>query len=233
MADTINVPGLGPTKSVYVYAGGALVVGIVGYAWWKNSQNQPTDFVGASADDYGVGDYDSPLGSTGGNSTGNYTSIDPEAIDTNPEWVAAAIDRLSDRGYDAGLVTATLGKYLARLALTEAEIAIVHAAIAVAGTPPVGGPYPITPAVPVPNPNGNGGNNNPPPPPVTLPTRVFYLRNSNPPRWALGVGSPKRWTETGSQTIANSWAAAYEADLNADYVNQSEWNAEKAKYSGG
>lgn len=152
MAETINVPGLGPTKSVYVYAGGALVVGIVGYAWWKNSQNQPTDYVGASEDDFGVSDYDSPLGNSGANSTGNYDSTDPDALTTNAKWTAFAVEKLSTYGWDAGLIATALGKYLARQGLTEAEIDIVRAAIAAAGPPPIGGPYPINNALPVPTP---------------------------------------------------------------------------------
>lgn len=165
MAETINIPGLGPTKAVYVYAGGALVVGIVGYAWWKNSQSQPTDFVGADPDDYAVGDYDSPLGNTGGNSSGSFTSVDPAAIDTNSEWTQYAIEKMSNVGWEAGSVSAALGKYLSRQGLTEDEIRIVQTALAVAGPPPVGGPYPITNALPNPNPNNipetatfSGGN---------------------------------------------------------------------------
>ena len=230
MADTIKVPGLGPVKATYVYVGGALVVGIVGYAWWKNSQQQPTDFVGASPDDFGVGDYDSPLGSSGGNSTGNYDSTDPEAIDSNAKWTVFAVEKMAQLGYnDTASVTAALAKYLARKGLTEVEIGYVQAAIAVAGLPPVGGPYAITPALPVPTPS------NPDPPPVVkppLPTKVFYLKNSNPPRWALG--SPQGWQEisgTHNQALANSWAAAFEPDRNADHLTQSEWNAKKAEYT--
>ena len=147
MADTINVPGIGATKPVYVYGAVALVVGIVGYAWWKNAQT-PTDYVGASADDYGVGEYDSPLGDTGGNSTGSYTSVDPEAIDTNAEWTNDAATKLTNAGWNATDVYTALGKYLNRQGLTADQITIVQAAIAASGPPPVGGPYPITDSLP-------------------------------------------------------------------------------------
>lgn len=172
MADTVTVPGLGPVKETYVWAGGALVIGVAGYAWWQYNRNrEPVDFVGASPDDYGVSDYDSPLGSSGTNSTGDYSQLDPEAIDTNAKWTIDAADKLANRGYTSSVVLAALGKYLNRKGLTEAEIEIVQAAIAVSGPPPVGGPYPITNALPPP-PSTGGGNTNPPPPTTSTLTKV-------------------------------------------------------------
>ncbi len=218
MAETINVPGLGPTKSAYVYAGGALVAGIVGYAWWKNSQNQPTDFVGASPDDFGVSDYDSPLGNTGTNSGGSYDSTDPDAIRTNAQWTAFAIEKLATYNYDAAVVSSALGKYLARQGLTEAEVGIVQQAIAVAGNPPVGGPYPITNALP---------SN-----PATKPYIEYYQQGSSPAVWAL-AGGPEKWQETGSQAKANEWAAQHMPGLNAFTISPNEWATQKSKYLSG
>jgi hypothetical protein len=222
MAETINVPGLGPTKSAYVYAGGALVIGIVGYAWWKNSQNQAqTDFVGASPDDFGVSDYDSPLGNSGGNSGGSYDSTDPDALTTNAKWTAFAIEKLAQWNYDAGAVSSALGKYLARQPLTETEIGIVQAAIAAAGSPPIGGPYPITNALP---------SN-----PATKPYVVYYLIGSNPPRWALAGGSEK-WQEISGadkQAQANGWVTEHMNGTEAHHVNAAEWSVQKAKYLSG
>lgn len=219
MADTINLPGLGPTRAVYVYAGGALVVGIVGYAWYKNQQaTANTDFVGASPDDYATGDYDSPLGNSGGNSTGNFDSTDPNAIKTNAQWTAFAVEKLSTYNYDAATVASALGKYLARQGLTEAEIGIVQQAIAVAGPPPIGGPYPISTALP--------------PNPTVKPYILYYSMNSNPPVWALAGGAEK-WRETGSQQQANAWAAAYMPGLNAFNVSAAEFAVQKNKYLSG
>lgn len=151
---TVNVPGVGPVKDTYVWAGIALTAGIVGYAWWRKSST-PTDFVGAEPEDYATSDYESPLGSTGGNSTGSYSSLDPNAIDTNGEWTIAAVDTLSDAGWDASAVFIALGKYLARQRLTANQIEIVQAAIAAHGTPPVGGPYPILETLPDPPSTGD------------------------------------------------------------------------------
>lgn len=172
MAETIDIPGVGPVKSTYVWVGGALVAGIAGYAWWQYSRNrEPADFVGASPEDFGVSDYDSPLGDSGGNSTGSFSQLDPNAITTNSRWTLDAVDKLSDRGYDSATVIAALGKYLQRKGLTEAEIAIVQAALAVSGPPPEGGPYPITNALPPPPSTGPGDDDDDDdddPPPTTL-----------------------------------------------------------------
>jgi len=222
MADTINLPGLGQTRAVYVYAGGALVVGIVGYAWYKNNQaNANTDFVGASPDDYAVGDYDSPLGNSGANSTGNYDATDPDAINTNAKWTAFAVEKLSSYNYDAALVASALGKYLSRQGLTEAEIGIVQQAIAVAGPPPIGGPYPITNALPT--------------NPTYKPYIVYYLEKSSPPRWALAGGAEK-WQEisgVGEQTKANGWVDEHMNGTEAHHLSPAEWSVQKAKYLSG
>lgn len=224
MAETINVPGLGPTKAVYVYAGGALAVGIIGYAWWKNSQAQANvDYIGASPDDYGTGEYESPLGlgSSGGNSSGDWDTTDPDAINTNAKWTSFAIEKLAQWNYDAGAVSSALGKYLARQGLTETEVGIVQAAIAAAGPPPVGGPYPITNALP---------NN-----PATKPYIVYYLIGSNPPRWALAGGSAK-WQEisgANNQGQANAWVTEHMNGTEAHHVNAAEWSVQKSKYLSG
>lgn len=222
MADTINVPGLGQTKATYVYVGGALVVGIVGYAWWKNAQaSANADFVGASPDDYATGEYDSPLGNSGGNSTGDYDSTDPKSITTNAQWTSFVVEKLSTYGYEAGTVASAVGKYLARQGLTEAEISIVQQAIAVAGPPPVGGPYPITNALPTPTPT-----------PTVKPYVLYYSMNSSPAVWALAGGSEK-WQETRSQQQANAWANQYMPGRNAFNVDAAEFANQKNKYQSG
>ncbi len=181
---TVNVPGIGPVKDAYVWGGIALVAGIVGYAWWRKSST-PTDFVGAEPDDYATSDYESPLGWTGGNSTGNYPSLDPNAIDTNGEWTLAAVSTLVDAGWDASAVFIALGKYLARQRLTANQIEIVQAAIAAHGTPPSGGPFPILETLPEPP---STGDPDPTPDPATkLPApQGFRVIQSWPDALTLG-----------------------------------------------
>ena len=146
MADTINLPGMGQVKTVYVVGGVALVVGIVGYAYYSRSQT-PSDYVGASEDDYGASDYESPLGSSGGNSTVDVDQTEG-LITTNGAWTVKAVEHLTAAGFEPGLAIVALGKYLARKSLTSTEIDAVLAARGAVGDPPVGGPYPINEGLP-------------------------------------------------------------------------------------
>lgn len=189
MAETMNIPAIGKVKTTYVWVGGALVAGIVGYAYWKKSQEAPTDFVGASPDDFGATDYDSPLGSSGGNSTGQFTSVDPDAIDTNGEWTQAAIEKLTSYGWESTAVATALGRYLSRQGLTEEQVTIVQAALAAFGPPPVGGPYPITNALPPP-PSGNN------PPPTNTPVHVIAYEGNNVDTWLANVRAMHGSTES-------------------------------------
>lgn len=161
MADTVDVPVVGKIKNQWVWAGGALVTGVVAYAWWRKKNSTPTDFVGASPDDFGATDYNSPLGNSGTNSTGDFSTGTGDIITTNGQWTTKAVDLLASYGWDASTVATALGKYLARKGLTEDEITIVNAARAAVGDPPVGGPYPVTVALPPPP--STGGGDNPPP----------------------------------------------------------------------
>jgi len=136
----IKLPAIGPVNRTWVIAGGAVVVGIVGYAYWNRSRSPsipdemaledipqdrepPPTVVGAQ-------EYD----------TGEVRAI----INTNPEWYTAAVNYLSgEGGYDFGFVTVTLGKFLARRELSESEANLVQAAKGAVGEPPSGGPWPI------------------------------------------------------------------------------------------
>lgn len=175
---TIDIPGIGPVKDVYVYGGVAAGAAIVAYAWWRKKTTPAPDYVGASPDDYGATDYNSPLGNTGTNSTGNYTSVDPDTIDTNAKWTVAAVETLSNWGWDESTVGIALGKYLARLGLSEQQIEIVNTAVGALGPPPVGGPYPIKPSLPDTPSTGD-------PTPDLLPPPV--LRSNSPEVWPYAI----------------------------------------------
>jgi hypothetical protein len=139
MAETIKLPVLGPTKRGWVIAGGALIAGIVGYAWWNRAKTGVAEEV--LPEDIPQ-DREPPPTVVGEENfdTGEVRAI----INTNDEWVSAALERLANAGYDTLFALTTLGKYLARRPLTEAEANLVQSALGVAGTPPQGGPYPIT-----------------------------------------------------------------------------------------
>jgi hypothetical protein len=136
----VKLPVIGPVKRQWVMVGAALIVGIAGYAWWTRTRSAipsdetlpedipqdrlpPPTIVGSE-------DFD----------TGEVRAI----INTNPEWYTAAIDYLvTTGGYDFAFTSITLGKFLARRTLTEAEANLVQAAKGAVGEPPQGGPWPI------------------------------------------------------------------------------------------
>lgn len=145
-----DVPGIGRIKKRYIAIPAGVAAAYVGWRWYQSRQDA------ASADPTASGLYESPdtseygLSTTGGGTTvtGNSGSTvtdgtNPDAIDTNQEWSNKAIELLTNQGYDGATVAAALGEFLARRALDKSEASIARAALAVAGQPPTGGPFPV------------------------------------------------------------------------------------------
>lgn len=131
MADTVNLPGAPGVKKQWVLAGGALVAGIVGYAYLKRSREAatvtpPTPSELPPADLAGV--------STGGGTT----TTGLQFITTNAEWSQDATEKLTALGYDSVAVSSAISKYLASQFVTSQEAQYIYAAIAFSGHPPVG-----------------------------------------------------------------------------------------------
>lgn len=154
MQGTVDVPGAGKMKKVYIYVPAGLAAVYVGWRWYQARQDaaaatpDPTDGTYTSADlsDYGLstsGGTGTVTGNTGSTSTDATSST---AIDDNAEWTQKAAELLGNAGYDTATVYAALGEFLARRSLDKAEASIARAAIAVVGQPPVGGPYPVNEA---------------------------------------------------------------------------------------
>ncbi len=160
MAGTVKIPGMGPVDKKYVYAGGALIAGIAIYAYWSSARAAATEVPTSDyTDPEYTGEYDYEGSDPGYN--GASGSQPPVYVDSNPapttnaEWATQAVDKLTDIGYDGLTASAAIGKYLARLELTEAQADIVRQANALLGPPPVGD-FPIRvgttpPVVPPPN----------------------------------------------------------------------------------
>jgi hypothetical protein len=142
MAETLKLPVIGPTKRTYVYAGGALVLGIVGYAYWTRTRS--TGLTEATGDPSEVVPQDrEPPPTVVGSESFDDENV-RAIINTNPEWYTAAIDYLvSTGGFDFVFASVALGKFLARRTLTESEANLVQAAKGAVGEPPQGGPWPI------------------------------------------------------------------------------------------
>jgi hypothetical protein len=137
----VKLPVIGPVNRQWVFIGTALIIGIVGYAWWSRTRSVAEDTGGVLPED--IPEDRIPPPTTVG--TQDFTSEEAQAIiSTNVEWYTAAVDYLSGQGgYDFGFTTVTLGKFLARRQLSESEANLVQAAKGAVGEPPLGGPWPI------------------------------------------------------------------------------------------
>lgn len=142
MAETVKLPGVGKVKTTYAYAAGALVVGIVGYAWWtKGMAGAPAEeeFL-TEADIDAMGDERIPP-----TTVDTYdVAIDTRTgIKTNAEWHQAATYYLAGLGYESTVVSTALGRFIARKALNKVDTELVRQAVSSQGMPPEGGPWTI------------------------------------------------------------------------------------------
>lgn len=181
LAGSVHLPGVGEVKKSWLAIGGAVVVGILGYAYWRNRSNVTAD---AAPTDPALGD---PLAS-GATTTGGLTfqpgdPPDPATLPPvdNAAWVQRAIAYLETINFDGATVASALGKYLARQPLNSAEADIVRTAQGAIGLPPVGSYQIIMTGTPPPPPPPDPPVNNPPPPvnnpppPPSAPAPVYVV----------------------------------------------------------
>lgn len=137
MAEGVDLPAIGRVDKKYMYAALALVVGIVGYAWWNRRASAAAD---TPTVDPTTGSQDPASGGAYVNPRPVQSTIDQtsDTIDTNVEWTQAVTEKLSLMFYDATFIATTLGKYLARQPLTTDEADLVRTAWAFQGKPPEG-----------------------------------------------------------------------------------------------
>ena len=121
---------------------------------------------------YGYGYGPSGLGSYPGGTYGGYgyygagvpVQVPPQAS-TNAQWTQAALSALTAQGYTGQQVLGAVSPYLSGKPLTTDQTAVVQAAIAVEGYPPVAGPGGFPPAIQTGGSGGGGGQTSP----VTVP----------------------------------------------------------------
>jgi hypothetical protein len=162
MASTVNIPVLGPTNKgtvVGVSIGGFAVAGYLIYRRVKTSKASAAATAQAAQQatgyGYGTGFYPSGYygygeptygyGASGGFPAGYYGYGTPittptATITTDAQWAQAAINQLTQEGYDAQTVSAALGAYLAGQPLAPTQVTIVQSAIAIEGNPPQAAP---------------------------------------------------------------------------------------------
>jgi hypothetical protein len=139
MADPsgVKLPGVGKVKPIYIVGGLGLVLGIVGYAWWKNGQANAgdttgaTDAMAASGEDSYIPPY-AAFNTSGGVDLSQLPPLD------NAAWSQRVQDLLVTIGFDPLFISNTIGKYLGRQQLNPAEADLVRTAIAMVGVPPTG-----------------------------------------------------------------------------------------------
>lgn len=204
---TVDVPGIGEVKAVYVYGIGAVFVGVIGYAWWSRrnlaagSEAEPAYVPGMDED-------------SGGTTTAGIERRDPEPVDpdklpptTNDEWSRRATEYMMNvLGYDGQLVAKTIGKYLSRQGLTPNEQDIIRTIWGQLGRPPQGD-FPIL-SVPKPKPDPKP---DPKPKPVESGVYVTVVRYTtrNPP-WnstISGIAARYGW--------GNNWGVVWNHAKNA------------------
>jgi LysM repeat protein len=153
-----KLPLVGDVKPVYVYTGGAVVIGVVGYSWWKRRNTAPAAAATSTGTDATI---DPNTGMPYADETGTYGSsyggIDPATgvpfiyesgtqsttgasqYTTNQQWADAAIGELENTfSYTEDLATRSVRDYLSQKSLPPDEYQAMQLITAELGQPPTG-----------------------------------------------------------------------------------------------
>lgn len=140
MADTVKLPGIGQVKTTYVYIGGALVAGIVGYAWWSRRGSSAAQAPTWDVDSVGETGYVSPGGGS------SFTAPPPTgAYASNQEWANKALSWGLDHGFEFTLVAGAIALFLAKKPVSAKQGEFLQQALPQIGPPPSDGPHQIIP----------------------------------------------------------------------------------------
>lgn len=154
MAETITIPKVGEVPKSYLYGTAGLLAAYVLWSYWRASQDAGDEPAPTDPGFEGEGDVLPVVPGALGPGEGGIPSepADPPSTDqygftgtNNSQWTQYAVTQLTqaDRWQYQDIVEA-LGNYLNGKPLDATDTAIVQAAIAVAGYPPVGS-YQIKP----------------------------------------------------------------------------------------
>ena len=124
---------------------GVVAIGAGGYVawrWYRSGQTEEPTYVtsGTDADGAGTGIIGSNVG--GSENVGNSSNAGSgnDLIDTNNEWFAEAVEKLTSGGWNVQAVQSALGDFLTGQSLTTSEASIVRAAVGAMGGYPPNGP---------------------------------------------------------------------------------------------
>lgn len=150
---TVKLPAIGTVPTKYVYAGGALVVGVAGFAWWRRGAAAAAAVPTTPATDPAFGLDEGVNDGTGSSFTGpNGSTVTGTVTGTAPttpqEWSNAAVQALAGSLWDTQQATSAVGKYIAQdpAGLSVNEVLMIQSALALVGTVPGGRSYRIIPA---------------------------------------------------------------------------------------
>lgn len=223
MPEVVDIPRIGKVKRSQIIGGLAVAAAIAGWYWWHARTAVGAAAPPATSDM--TGDVVTPSGVVGSGVGGGLSGAGAggEAVtapQTNAEWTARVIADLSAAGRNPAAIYSALGRYLSKAPLSDADIDIVRSAIAAEGTPPVGGPYPVTPLIGA-HPSTPGTTR--PPGPVTRPwttTRPHGL-----------LGPKKVYILVGGRTdVMLGWWAVSGATTYLVYVNGSLYSTEHGTF---
>jgi hypothetical protein len=179
MAEPVDVPGIGRVPRTWLYVGGALVVGIVGYAWLRRSRTAAVTTDPATGSTGGTGGFTNPNPGASGDDDVNTVGPDGPPT-TNAQWSDRVQSTLGNI-WEAGFVVTVLGKYLGGQPLTSTEADLVRSAWALHGMPPVNPPAIVmvstasTPGTPSTPPPSSPPPSSPPPAAV----RTYTVRSGD------------------------------------------------------
>lgn len=135
MGTQVRIPGDGTIGRTWLIAGGALLAGILGYAYLRRAQStSPSPTADQTATPTELPPADIGSVTTGG----GVTDTGKTFITTNAEWAQDATSKLTDLGFDPVAVSTALGKYLSNQFVTKTEAQYIYTALAVSGKPPIG-----------------------------------------------------------------------------------------------
>lgn len=193
-AETVTLPVIGETKTNVLIGAGVTVAVIVGFHYVRQARNATVET--APVAEESAGTYGADIGSGSGGYYATPSAASSSVVDdgtpvisTNAQWTQAAVEALSNIGFDPQTVSTALGKYLTGSPLTTGEKTIVQTAKGMIGNEPQSAPT-MTGVAPPPAPSAVG---------LVAPKHVTYER-------------------TGSNFIVLKWSAvpgakSYEVDF--------------------
>jgi LysM repeat protein len=177
-AEEINLPGVGSVPKTGLYVAGAVVVGVVGYAYWKRRQSAAVAVDTTTGSVGGSDAFTNPNPGASGSDTVDVSGSSGKPT-TNDAWANAALEALGGF-YDGPFVVTTLGKYLSGQPLTADEAQLVRSAWAFVGHPPEDKPILLAGGGSTPGTPGPVGTPGPEPSPAPLPSPSPPATNPSP-----------------------------------------------------